>query len=88
MLLHHPDKTTDQELIERGRLIIEAYNVLGDPELRKVYDVKLREEGERVGSYTNRFYEVVEGKRNLEKCRNSIVNLECNQCEGVSEVSI
>jgi DnaJ-class molecular chaperone len=60
MLIHHPDKTSDRELIAKGMLIIEAYNTLVDPEKRRVYDGKLEEEIGKIGNTVNRYYEVVE----------------------------
>lgn len=40
MLLHHPDKTSDKFMIEKGTKIMEAYNILIDPVKREEYNKK------------------------------------------------
>jgi curved DNA-binding protein CbpA len=40
-VLYHPDKNSDPEAAELFKKINEAYDVLGDSEKRKVYDIRL-----------------------------------------------
>lgn len=46
---YHPDKNTDPDAEQRFLDIVEAYEVLSDPELRAVYD-----EGQDIADYMER----------------------------------
>lgn len=59
MLIHHPDKTNDKILINRGMEIIQAYNILSDTSLRKQYDLKLQNFIKQMNNKTVKHYNVV-----------------------------
>lgn len=60
MLIHHPDKTNNKQLIDKGMQIIEAYNVLSDPVLREQYDAKLLLSIKKNSNLVNRHFDVID----------------------------